>query len=197
MDNLHLFELINAAPNPELWQLGLALALGEWLIYLLPLGISLAWVKGDSLARRELVEMLFAALIALALAQSVVHGWPQSRPFVQHLGTQLLAHANDPGLPSHHAVVFWSLACSALMTRRFAVWGFPLLAGGLAVGWSRVFLGVNFPYDVLAALPLALIGALCARMLRTATMSAVGRILDCYDRLIRAVRSKLSVVRKT
>lgn len=197
MNNLHLFELINAAPKPEPWQLGLALGFAEWLIFLLPLGMALAWVKGDSVARRELIEMLLAALIALGLAQLVVHLWPQPRPFALHLGTQLLEHVNDPGLPSDHVTVFWSLAWSALMTRRYAVWGFPLLAAGVAVGWSRVFLGVHFPYDIVAAMPVALLGALVARAARAATMPLVARILYAYDRLIRAVRARLSVERKT
>ena len=38
MNNLHLFELINAAPHPEAWQLNLALALAQWLIFLVPVG---------------------------------------------------------------------------------------------------------------------------------------------------------------
>lgn len=54
-----------------------------------------------------------------------------------HLGTRYLGHANDPGLPSHQVAVFWSLAWSALFTRRFAPWGFPLLSVGLPVGCPR------------------------------------------------------------
>lgn len=197
MDNLHLFELINAAPKPEPWQLGLAIALAQWLIYLLPIGMVLAWIKGNPLSRRELIEMLLAALIALAIAQVVVHVYPQPRPFALHLGTQLLGHASDPGLPSDHVTVFWSMAWSALATRRYAIWCFPLLAAGLAVGWSRVYLGVHFPYDILAALPVALAGALAARALRAATIPLVARILDSHDRLVRALRAKLSAARKT
>lgn len=197
MDNLHLFELINAAARPQPWQLGLAIALAQWLIYLLPTGMTLAWIRGNPVSRRELIEMLLAALIALAIAQVVVHVYPQPRPFALHLGTQLLGHASDPGLPSDHVVVFWSLAWSALATRRYAIWCFALFAAGLAVGWSRVYLGVHFPYDILAALPVALAGALAARALRAATMPLVASILDFHDRRVRALRAKLSAARKT
>lgn len=197
MDNLHLFELINAAPKPQQWQLVLAVGLAQWLIYVVAFGLALAWVRGNTAARRELIELFFGVLISLGLAQLVAHQWPQARPFALHLGTQLLAHANDPGLPSDHVTVFWSLACSALMTRRFAVWGFPLLAAGLAVGWSRVFLGLHFPYDILAALPVAMAGALAARAARAATMPLVAHILYTHERLIQAVRARLSIERKT
>lgn len=197
MDNLRLFELINAAPKPEAWQLVLALGLAEWLIYILPVALAVAWVRGDSTARRELIEMVLASLIALGLGQVVGHVWPQPRPFAMHLGTQLLEHVNDPGLPSDHVTVFWSLALSALSTRRFALWGFPMLAGGLMVGWSRVYLGVHFPFDVLAAMPVALLGALAARALRAWTLPGAERILFAYERLVQTARLRPDGGRKT
>ncbi len=197
MSNVHLFELINAAPHPEAWQLHLAIALAQWLIYLLPAGLAWAWLRGDRVARLDIVGMLLSTLLALGVAQVVVHAWPQPRPFALHLGTQLLPHANDPGLPSDHVTVFWSLALSALFTERFAVWGFPLLAGGLAVGWSRVFLGVHFPYDILAALPVAGIGAVIARAVRPATMPLVLPLLAVHDRWMTVLRARLHLNRRT
>lgn len=181
MDNLHLFSLINAGPGLETMQLGIAVALAEWLIYLVPAGMAIAWVRGDHVSRRELLQLLLAAAIALGVAQIVAHIWPQPRPFALHLGTQYLGHSNDPGLPSDHVTVFWSLALASMGTRRFAVWGFPLLAAGLVVGWSRVYLGVHFPFDVLAALPVAGLGAVAARLLQVPLMPIMARVLYLYD----------------
>ena len=192
MGNHHLFELINAAVMPPAWQLGLALVLAEWLIALVPAGMLIAWVRAGNESRRELLNMLLAVVLALALGQVVGHVWPQPRPLALHMGLQLLAHSNDPGLPSDHVTVFWALACSALTTRRYAAWGFALFAAGLAVGWSRVFLGVHFPYDVLAAMPVALAGAWVACALRTATMPLAGSILQAYAKLERVLRASLT-----
>lgn len=196
MSNHHLFELINAAPHPEAWQLGLAIGLAQWLIYVVPAGLAWAWLRGAPDARLELLEMLASALLALGLAQVVVHVWPQPRPFALHLGTQLIPHPDDPGLPSDHVTVFWSLGLSALMTARYAVWGFPLLAAGMAAGWARVFLGVHFPYDILAALPVAASGALIARVLRPATMPIALRLLAVHDRWLAALRGRLHPSRR-
>ncbi len=196
MGNLHLFELINAAPGLSPARLALAIALAQWTIYLIPLTLAVAWVRGDHVARRDLLQMLMAALIALGIAQIVTHVWPQPRPFALHLGTQYLEHGNDPGLPSDHVTVFWSLAFASLMTRRFAVWAFLLLALGLLVGLSRVYLGVHFPFDILAALPVALVGALAARALREPSRPIVARILWLYDRVAQAALVRLRRVRK-
>ncbi|MDP1791007.1 MAG: phosphatase PAP2 family protein [Methylibium sp.] len=196
MNNLHLFELINASPGLGRGQLWLSIILAQWFIALVPVGMTLAWIRGDHLSRRELLEMLLATAVALAAAQVIAHSWPQPRPFALHLGTQYIGHGADPGLPSDHVTVFWSLALAALSTRRFAVWCFPLLAAGLAVGWSRVFLGVHFPFDVLAALPVATLGALVARALRHPAMPAVVQVLLLYDRLANAARSWWTAARK-
>ena len=197
MDNHHLFELINASPGMGHVHLWLTTALAAWLIYLVPPVMLLGWVRGDHAARRELLEILFAVLMALALAQAVAHVWPQPRPFVLHLGTQYLQHGGDPGLPSDHVTVFWSLALAALFSRQFAAWGFPLLAVGLAVGWSRVYLGVHFPYDVVAALPVALVGVALARAMRRPLLPAIARILCSYDRLASLLRVRTRPTRES
>lgn len=196
MGNLHLFELINAAPGLGPVRLVLAAVLAQWLIWLVPIAMTIAWVRGDIVARAELLQMLLAASIALGLAQIVVHVWPQPRPFALHLGTQYLQHGNDPGLPSDHVTVFWSLAFSALTSRRYAVWGLPLMAIGLVVGWARVYLGVHFPFDIIAALPVALASAVIAHGLRRPLSPAAARILHLYDDCIGRARSRRDAARK-
>lgn len=196
MNNLHLFELINAPPGLNPLQLGLATLLARWVIYLIPLMIAVAWVRGDRSARRELLQILLAVAIALGLAQIVTHVWPQPRPFALHLGVQYLAHDMDPGLPSDHVTVFWSVALAALASRKFALWSLPLLALGLLVGWSRVYLGMHFPFDIAAALPVALAGTVVALALRAPLRPAVEWALALYDRLASSLHTRLHPSRK-
>ena len=178
MDNLHLFQLINASPGLGALQLSVSTALAQWLIHLVPITMAVGWMRSDDGVRRDLLQILMAALIALVVAQIVTQVWPQPRPFALSLGTQYLAHGNDPGLPSDHVTVFWSLALSALTTRRLARWSLPLLALGLVVGWSRVYLGVHFPYDILGAFPVALAGAAFAQVFRPSMSSVFGKVID-------------------
>lgn len=70
-----------------------------------------------------------------------------------------------------------------------AQWLVYFIPVGIAVRWSRVLLGVHFPFDVLAALPVAATGALGARALRHAAMPATARVLYLYDHLANAARS--------
>ena len=191
MGNFHLYQLINASPGIDPVRLAVAVAIAQWLIYGVPIAMVLSWVHADLVTRRELLQMLMAGLLALAFAQLVAFVWPQPRPAALHMGTQYLLHAADPGLPSDHVTVFWSIGIAALMTRRLTAWGLPLLALGLIVGWSRVYLGVHFPLDVLAALAVAVAGAVAARALRRSTMPLVGRLLYACDRLEKPFRQRL------
>ena len=93
--------------------------------------------------------------------------------------------------------MFWSVALAALASRKFALWSFPMLALGLVVGWSRVYLGVHFPFDILAALPVALAGTVAAWGLRTPLAPAFDWIVSLCDRLAIVIRSKLHLPHKT
>lgn len=187
-EDLQLYALINAPADPARWTLALALAVAQLLIWLVPLALSLAWLRGGAASRRELLQMLLVALLALGVGQLVTLLWPQPRPFALHLGHQFLAHADDPGFPSDHVTVFWSLAVAALGTRRHLRWAPVLLVLGLLVGWSRVYLGVHFPLDVLGAAPVALVGALVERLLRRPLRPAWLALLRLDDHVHEQVR---------
>lgn len=191
MNNAHLFELINAPPGLDPLRLLLATVLAQWVVFMVPLALAKDWIRGEQASRGELLHMLVATLIALAGAMVISRLWPHQRPFALHLGTQYLAPANDSGLPSNHATALWALALGALGTRRYAVWGFPLLALGLMVGLSRVYLGVHFPLDIAAAFPTALAGALVAHALRRTLRPVFACILRLYDRFALAIRTRM------
>lgn len=197
MSNLHLFELLNAGPGLDAPRLGAAVFLAEWLIYLVPIAMAIGWIRGGVATRQELLRTLAAVSVSLAVAQVVAHIWPQPRPFALHLGNQYLTHSLDPGMPSYHVTVIWTCALWALMSARFGLWGFPLLALGLVVGWSRVYLGVHFPFDILAAFPVALGGVAIVRSLGRTLLRPEQKVLRLYDEFCGWLSSKVTSAKKT
>ena len=197
MSNLHLFQLINASPGLSPQQLLLATLIARWLIVLAPVAMAVAWVRADQAARLDLLQILLAAGLALVLAEAITFVWPQPRPFAFHVGTQYLEPSQRPGLPSDHVTLFWSLALGTLRTRKFALWGFPLLAVGLLVGWSRIYLGLHFPLDIAAALPVAWAGTMLADALRKPLTPTCMRMLMLHDRWVLLLRGRIRARRKT
>lgn len=181
--NVQLFERINANPTSPHWLVAVAIAIAQWVIWLVPTWLTLSWFRSDARGRRDLLEVLAVILLALGIGQVIVTIWPQPRPFMAHLGFQFLPHVPDPGFPSDHVTVLWAAACAAVATRRSVRGGLLWFALGLVVGWSRVFLGVHFPLDVLGALPVAALAALDVRALRRPLQPIYAGLVQLWERI--------------
>jgi len=162
--NHSLFSLVNAAPGLAGWQLHGALFAAEWLIMIVPLGLVLMWTNGVPEQRDAAVRALLSAIIALTISKIIGLLWFYPRPFVVGIGQTFLEHAPDSSFPSDHATSMLSVAlalmlCQLREARRF---GAALLALSVVVGWSRVFLGVHWPLDMVCALVVSGVAAVLA-----------------------------------
>ncbi|MGJ7610187.1 MULTISPECIES: undecaprenyl-diphosphatase [unclassified Variovorax] len=181
LSNAHLFELINAGPQPAPLTLAFARLCAQWLIFTLPVVGGVLWLRGGQRTRLDLLYIALSVLLALGMAQLFGMAWPSPRPFALHMGHQFLAHVDDPGLPSDHVTLIWTAAFATLASARGSWLVFPLLALGLVVGWARVYLGVHFPFDIAAALPVAMLGAAAAWRLRGRLEKWMVALLTRYD----------------
>ncbi|CAE6773847.1 phosphatase PAP2 family protein [Paraburkholderia domus] len=152
--NQALFLMINATPSTSAWQIDMACSIAVYVIYLVPLSLIAIWLFGDEHQREVAVRAFCVTLLALGLSQIIGLVWPHPRPFVIGIGRTFLEHVPDPSFPSDHGTIFASIALTLLMggLRRYGV---AILLSGLAVAWSRVFVGVHFPLDMLGAVAVA------------------------------------------
>ena len=101
--------------------------------------------RRPQLVAQVAVAVLAADLIALGLKQ--LSGRP--RPFlVDPTPKPLLATPLDLSLPSGHAAT--SFAAATVLTLAHPRAGVPLFALAALIAWSRVYVGVHYPFDVLA-----------------------------------------------
>lgn len=110
-------------------------------------GAGLLWWRGG---RRD-AALLAAAVIGSTLLNSVLKVvFQRDRPdFWEHLVVE-----DSYSFPSGHAMASMSLAAALVVIAWSSRWRWPAIALGvvyvLAVGVSRLYLGVHFPSDVLA-----------------------------------------------
>ncbi|MBP0590916.1 phosphatase PAP2 family protein [Paraburkholderia sp. LEh10] len=152
--NQALFLTINATTSTPHWQIGVALAVADYVVYLVPLVLGALWLLGGQHQRETAIRACCVALLALGFNQIIGLYWMHPRPFMMGVGHTFIEHAPDSSFPSDHGTVFASVALT-LLVARMRWYGSLMLVAGLAVAWARLFIGVHFPLDMAGAVVIA------------------------------------------
>jgi membrane-associated phospholipid phosphatase len=161
--------------------------LGEEDFYLILLPLVL-WCVDFAFGARLAFFFLFSACINSGAKGLIAH----PRPFDLDPEVKLY-EAKGYGLPSGHsqsAVVMWGII--ALYVRRWWFWGIAILLMAL-IGFSRIYLGVHFPTDVLGGWALGAVLLVCYMLLAPrieAWLKRAGWIVQ----LVLAVAAPLALV---
>ncbi|PIJ45876.1 undecaprenyl-diphosphate phosphatase [Tatumella sp. OPLPL6] len=165
--NTQLFLWLNATPDSPHWLINFATILAKDVIGIIPLLVVGLWLwspKNCLDSRRELVLKTATALL-YAIVFSFVIGviFPHPRPFAIGLGYHWLNHAADTSFPSDHGTFIFTFSLAFLFWHR--AWsGIALLAVGVLIAWSRIYLGVHWPLDMVGGLLVGMIGCLSAEL---------------------------------
>lgn len=152
--NRSLFLIINAAPDTPLWRIGDAIWVANGLIFMIPALLLGLWLWGGAVRREIALKACLVAFVGVGMNQIIGLMWSHPRPFMIGLGHTWMAHAADSSFPSDHFTVFGAVGLSLLLGGMTRI-GTLCLVAGLAVAWSRVFLGVHFPLDMVGAFGVA------------------------------------------
>ncbi|MCX6651312.1 MAG: phosphatase PAP2 family protein [Methanomassiliicoccales archaeon] len=101
------------------------------------------------------MTLLFALLLVIFIGFSMKFAVDRPRPYEVIAHVDPPYHLFDPSFPSGHTMVAFAGAVAVGMKWRKALP--PLLVLAAAIGFSRVYLGVHYPYDVASG---ALLGIL-------------------------------------
>ena len=159
-----IFLLINATNEANDVLTILACFAAKYLILAVPFGITLLWIAGKNNEKKTSLSLLTAVAIAVLSSWIIGLLFPVERPFLEPIGHNLLAHRPSPSFPSNHGLVMFTCAWSLLLMSY--KWQAALTAvSGLLVAWSRIYLGIHWPSDMMGALLIAYLAALAARLI--------------------------------
>lgn len=175
--DIQLFHWLNARPDAAPWLLEAARGATRHLssaalLCLVPMAFM------GRRTRWQVMGVLLAFVLAWLAARGMRETIPSMRPFTMGLGFQGLPHSAGAGFPSMHATMAsaWAAGlCFFAAPRSRSLWLAVTVPVALTIAWSRVYLGLHFPFDMGAGLLLGLLcGALAYALLER---SALGRPL--------------------
>lgn len=152
--NLSLFSWINASPEASNARINFAIFIANDLLYCMILLFAWFWLRGNYDTKKQILKAFIFTSIAILVSQCISHVYYHPRPFVMEVGRTLIYHAPNGSFPSDHMLIFSSIAFSYLFSAQRKL-GIFLLVMAWLVAWSRVYLGVHFPLDMLGAFLLA------------------------------------------
>ncbi len=185
--NIYLFKQINAlaGKNPILDTSMIFSA--QYLVFIVLIFLLYLWFRrsGNEEDREMSMFVFLAALLSLLLAMGISAVYYHPRPFVLGLGTTLIRHAPDSSFPSDHDTVMFATSFSLLFFGKYRREGGLFFILALLVGFSRVFCGIHFPFDILGSFVIALIVSGLLFLFRNRLFMFFSRILGFYGPFIK------------
>jgi undecaprenyl-diphosphatase len=149
--NQSIFLWLNATTGVSGFSIDTAEIIAYDLIWIVPIGLIIGWLRGSSILRHALIAATLSGLLGLLINQLIGLVWYHPRPFEAGIGHTLVQHVQDSSFPSDHLTLIWSVAFSFLMHKQVRLPGLALALIGLLVAWARIYLGLHFPFDMLGA----------------------------------------------
>lgn len=183
--NLDAFYLLNAPDHASNLMVFFGCFVAHDLIYLLMLLFALAWFIGNIETKTSIVKATIFTAITLCISEVLSALLHTPRPFVMEVGHTLIQHDATGSFPSNHMSILSGIAFSYYFSLKRDL-GRVLIWVAIIVAWSRVYVGVHFPIDMVGAFLIALVVNLSGLALWWKYQNAIMRlILNMYNFLMK------------
>ncbi|MEK5770757.1 MULTISPECIES: phosphatase PAP2 family protein [Acinetobacter] len=153
--NLYLFHLLNVPDQASIWMINYASLIAHDLVYVFLLIFAIAWLRGSREIKTGIIKAAIFTAITLSISEVLSAVLNTPRPFVMEVGRTLIEHAPTGSFPSNHMSIFSGIAFAYYFSAQRDL-GRILLWTAWLVAWSRVYVGVHFPIDMVGAFLIAL-----------------------------------------
>ncbi len=188
--NIELFRMFNDLGKEIIFLNPIMIFFAKYMKYFLLFGIIMYWFTRKRENRIMIISSMFAFVVAevFGAIAGAIHS--NNQPFVElNNVNQLIGHAIDNSFPSDHAIEFFSICITFLLFKKNLryVW----LAIAILVSFSRIWVGVHYPADILVGAILGIIGAaLCYWIIPQ--LNVIKKLIDIYEQGEDYVLSKVS-----
>jgi undecaprenyl-diphosphatase len=120
----------------------------------------LSIIQQNKILKTKSGYIINSSVMALIISTLVKHIVNRPRPFITYPFIQKITSGTSPSFPSGHTSDAFTLAIS--LSLAFPKWYiiFPSLFWAMAVGFSRMDLGVHYPTDIIGSIVIATLSSL-------------------------------------
>ncbi len=116
----------------------------------------LFFIFGGEKGKKVAILCIVALILGYFISEALKYVVARPRPFSVLDGVNVLINTNGYSFPSGHATA--SFTGCMIIGKEYGFF-YPLMAFACLVGFSRVYIGVHYPFDVVLG---ALLGILCS-----------------------------------
>ncbi len=106
---------------------------------------------------------LYSGILGLLINFIISIFYFHPRPFMVGIGNTLIYHKPETSFPSDHATLCFSIAFSFIFFQEKII-GIILLILSIILGFSRVYVGVHFPFDIIGSIIVSIISLLVIKI---------------------------------
>ncbi len=178
--NQNIFLLINSLANKNHFLDIVMVAIAKSMPYIF---IGLLLYLWFSNRKEEALYSGFATTLGVIINFIIGFIYFHSRPFVDSLGVTLISHKADNSFPSDHTTFLFSIALMLLTFKSTRSLGVISVISALWCGVARVYVGVHYPFDIIASFFVSIVAVTIITLLRNRLAILNSSIIYIWNRI--------------
>ncbi|MFP7486440.1 undecaprenyl-diphosphatase [Priestia filamentosa] len=185
--NYDIFKSINhlAGKHPFLDDIMVNVSTKALILY--ALFLIMIWIFGGENHKHTVFWAGVTGVLALVVNATIAHFYFEPRPFVSHAVNVLTPHDADASFPSDHTTGAFALSFAILLSHKRI--GSALVAFALLTGFSRIYVGHHYPFDVLGSIIVAIVISLIVYAVRPKLEGISGFFIRIYNKIPRPAKA--------
>lgn len=179
--NYNLFKSINQLAGYHPFLDGLMAGVTNNALIVYAVVLLLIWFFGKDQYKKTVIYAAITGMLALLINFIIGHIYFEPRPFVTHKVNLLVNHAADASFPSDHTTGAFALALAVLFVHRKI--GIGMLLFAFLTGFSRIYVGHHYPFDILGSMIVSLVMSIVVYRLNPILEPIANAIINIYNRI--------------
>ncbi len=183
--NIIIFNAINHLAGNNIFADKIGIYLAEYSPYIFILFLLYIWFFKKGKYKEIALFAGYSAILGIVINFIISIFYFHARPFMDKIGNTLVAHNAENSFPSDHTTFMLSIAFVFLYFKETRFAGIILSILGLIGGFSRVFVGVHYPFDIFGSILVAIVSSYVILIFKEKLQKFNKQIINLYYKILK------------